>query len=287
MRPELDRQLIKPNHARFEISVGKWLPKPLFLALLVGCGGSNLAKQPIFVDGRAVAAAGDSLIGLTSTAGNGLIIHNRFTNEFRSIGSENLVSPVHVQESNDSWYVSDVRDGKNFIVVLSSGGELKQEIDLSQYSATPHQFAVLPDGRIVIEAPDGKLRMIDGDNVSTFAETDVSEGTSGLVVAAVGGVLHAIRGQHITLYNEFGNIRWRVEWPWDDSAYPSDVAVDAQGRPHIIAGIGNAGNFVVYSLSTVTGEVLRWSPPGPAATYTVERLGRLAVDEPANWIGLE
>jgi len=99
-----------------------------------------------------------------------------------------------------------------------------------------------------------------------------------VVKAAEGGAVQALPGKHITLYNEFGHIRWRIDWPWRETAYVNDLTVDAQGRIHVIAGIPSEKNFVVYSLAAVTGEVVRWSTPGPYASFNVDYLGEIRPD---------
>jgi hypothetical protein len=154
---------------------------------------------------------------------------------------------------------------------------MERRLDLSRFSAVPHQFAVLPDGRIIIETTEGRLLALRGDGVETFV--DVRGGSRpGLLVAAAGGAVQALPGKHITLYNEFGHIRWRIDWPWLETAFVTDLTVDAQGRIHVIAGIPSEKNFVVYSLASVSGDVVRWSTPGPSASFAVDYLGEIRPD---------
>jgi hypothetical protein len=227
----------------------------------------------IFINGRAVATSGDSLLAYAVSEEGGLVIADRGGRVRDTLGSEILTSPFHVQEHGGHWFVSDVDDGRASIVELTFTGELVRRYDVDSLVAVPHQFAVLPDGRIVLETP-GALLALAGDSVETFAI--MNQGTrTGLLVAARGGVLHAAPGQWITLYNANGNIRWRLTWPWREDAFVGDLAVDAQGRPHVIAGEQGRPGFIVFGLSPITGEVVRWSEPGPYATFAIDRLGAI------------
>jgi hypothetical protein len=191
-----------------------------------------------------------------------------------------------VQWHDGLWYVSDVENGRSLIVMLGLDGQPRGRIPLGRLTETPHQFAILPNGQIVVEGSGGVLVAMAGDSAGTFAITERSAKT-GLLIGAAGGVLHAIPDQYITLYNEFGRIRWRTDWPWASTAYVADVAVDAHGRIHVIAGVPRDGTFVVYTLSSQTGEVVRWSTPGPAATFVVDRLGEIRPDDPKRWVSGE
>jgi hypothetical protein len=181
--------------------------------------------------------------------------------------------------------VSDVIDGESWIVVFDPQWEVEDRIRLDTIATAPHQFAVLPDGRIVVEAPDSRLVAIEGDSITTFALTDSSPRT-GLILGALGGVLHAVQDREITLYNEAGNIRWRLQWPWEQEAFVADLALDAQGRMHVLAGREGSNQFYAYSLDRNTGQVIRWSVlPGTSATFVIDRMGEIQPDLVENWIG--
>jgi hypothetical protein len=244
---------------------------------LSACGPSRPAPQPIFVDGRAVAAAGDTLLAFTRSGSSAVFLLHRHAGTVDTLGRGALHSPLHIQLAGDRWYVSDVQDGRASLVIFARNGQIEERRDLSRFGVVPHQFAVLPDGRIVIEATEGRLLALREDRVETFV--DVRGGSRpGLLAAAAGGVVQALPGKHITLYNEFGHIRWRIDWPWRETAFVTDLTVDAQGRIHVIAGIPSEKNFVVYSLAAVTGEVVRWSTPGPYASFNVDYLGEIRPD---------
>ena len=256
----------------------------LWAALLTGCGPSAPTGDLVFVDGRAVAVAGDSLLAITRSGENGIVLRDRETGAVYNRGEQALVSPHHVQEHEGRWYVSDVQDGAWLIAVFSPQWEVERRVRVDSIATAPHQFAVLPDGRIVIEAPEGRLLALEGDSVTTFALTEVSSRT-GLLLGALGGVLHTVPDRSITLYNEAGNIRWRLQWPFEDGvAYVTDVAVDAQRRMHVLAGQERSNLFYAYTLERDTGQVIRWSVPGPAATFVVGRLGQIEPDSASRWI---
>lgn len=252
------------------------------LALLSACGRRPSGIQPIFVEGRAVTMAGDTAYALTGGGRSGLWIKSLLTGESREIGAQILKSPAHAQWFNGDWYVSDVENGKSVIVVLGADGTLKRRIPADRHTDASHQFAVLPDGRLILEGRGGKLIALQDDKESTFVVTEQSSRT-GLLIAASGGVIHAIPDQYVTLYNEFGHIRWRIDWPWASTAFISDLSVDGNARVHVIAGVPSQGTFVVYTLSTQTGEAVRWSIPGRAATFTVDPLGRLEPGKAEDW----
>lgn len=249
------------------------------------CEPPNPAQDLIFVDGRAVAPAGDSVYAFSRPGENGILVVPRSGGAPRAIGAGVLASPVQVQELAGHWYVSDVDDGNPLLVILSATGDVVRRIALDTIAATPHQFAALPDGRVVVEAPGGQLVVLSDTGVTTFALTPESPTRTGLLVAGHGGALHAVPDHYITLYNENGNIRWRLAWPWDASAFVTDIAVDAQGRFHVIAGQEGQEIFVVFMLSPATGEVLRWSEPGPYATFVVTRMGNIEPDSASRWVG--
>jgi len=238
----------------------------------------------IFLDGRAVAPALDSVYAITESGTPALLLYYRRTGVLDTIGIGELSSPIHTQWLDDDWYVSDVVEGRPSIVVFGPDGAVTQRIDLGGVASSPHQFAVLPDKRIVVEGNDGRLVYLDGDSVVTFALSEQGART-GLVVAARGGVLHAVAGKLVTLYNGQGHIRWRIEWPWDSSIYGIDLAVDTQGRTHLLAGQENEQSFIVFGFSPTTGEVIRWSMEGPSATFVVGRMGEIYPDSASNWVG--
>jgi len=248
---------------------------------LAACANQPLAVEPVFVEGRAVSAAGDSLLALTVSGRRGILVRRR-SGRPQELGAAVLHSPRQVQWWNGEWYASDVENGRPSVVVLTPDGKLKRRIALDRVSDTPHQFAVLADGRLVVEGPAGTLLAMDGDTATTFAVTRQAAKT-GLLVAAAGGVLHAIPGRYLTLYNQFGHIRWRLDWPWAGTAFVTDLAVDAHGRIHAIAGVPRDSSFLVYTLSSQTGEVVRWSNPERRATFSVDRLGNIRPDDPDRW----
>jgi hypothetical protein len=196
-----------------------------------------------------------------------------------------LTSPFHAQEVGGRWFVSDVDGGRPSIAVVSADGALERRIPLDTLATAPHQFAVLPDGRVVLEMPDHRLVSLSADGeLTTFAIIEEGD-RPGLLVAAAGGVLHALPHRSITLYNAQGNLRWRLPWPWHEGAFVTDLAVDARGRYHVLAGEEGRNTFVVFTLSHTSGEVLRWSVPGPYATFVVDRLGQIEPDTADRWLG--
>ncbi len=253
-------------------------------ALLWSCGGSSKSLGLIYVRGRAVEPVGDSLLAMTAEGIDGLVLYDLRSGTIDTIGSDALDRPLQVQQVDGRWYVSDIRDGRPQIVVLSWDGALERRVDLGDISAYAHQFAVLPGGRIVVESTDLELLLIDGDSITSFALIETGPRPS-LIAGAAGGVLHAVPGKHMTLYNEFGNIRWRVEWPWAVTAYFTDISVDRQGRIHMMAGVPGDSAFRVYTLARDDGDVIAWSPAGPYATFVVERRGRFRPDSASNWLG--
>jgi catechol 2,3-dioxygenase-like lactoylglutathione lyase family enzyme len=220
---------------------------------------------------------GDTLLAFTQAGLRGFVVVHRLSQRADTLGRGLLASPARIQYQGGRWYVSDVQDGRPFVVVFAADGRLIERVALGPFGGVPHQFAVLPDGRLVFETPDGRLLALKGESPAPFA--DVRGGPkTGLVIAASGGVFHALPDKHLTLYNQFGHIRWRIDWPWLETAFVTDLTVDAHGRIYVIAGIPSERNFVVYSLSNITGEVVRWSTPGPYASFSVDRLGEIRPD---------
>lgn len=247
------------------------------LLLLGACGGPRFSGQPIFIEGRAVAYAGDSLMAFTRAGHPFVFVQHRRTGTMDTLGLGDLSSPLHIEYSQGRWYISDVEQGRPSIAVFDSQGTLERKIPLARLAATPNQFAVLPDGRIIVEVPGGQLLALAGDSTTMF--TAFRPGAkSGLLIGAAGGVLHAVPDRHITLYNQFGNIRWRIQWQWRETAFISDVSQDANGRVHLIAGVPSEGSFIVYTLATENGEVVRWSIPGPYASFQVNHFGEIRPD---------
>jgi hypothetical protein len=245
--------------------------------LAIACGPSGASRQPIYIEGRPVLPLGDTAIAYTKVGVSGLLVLHRRTGATDTLGSGMLRGPLNVEFDGTRWYVSDIEEGRPSIAILRPDGSLEKRIDLSQLSATPHQFALLPDGRIVLEIPGGELVALSGDSIATFARFRPGP-KSGLLKGARGGVLHGLPDRHVTLYNQFGNIRWRIDWPWRETAYITAISVDSNGRIHLIAGVPSEGNFVVYTLAAETGEVVRWSVPGPYASFTVDHFGDIRPD---------
>ncbi len=252
--------------------------------LLCSCDSSRQSLGLVYLRGRAVEPVGDSLLAMTAEGSDGLILYDLRSKTVDTIGGEFLDSPVQVQNVAGRWYVSDVDDGRPEIVVLSWDGNLERRIELGEISSIAHQFAVLPDGSVVVESSDSQLLRIKEDGIETFALIEIGMRPS-LIAGADGGVLHAVPGEHMTLYNEFGNIRWRVEWPWADTAFFTDISVDRQGRIHMIAGVPGDNAFRVYTVAREDGDVIAWSGAGPYATFIVERRGRFRPDSASNWLG--
>ncbi|HEY2825038.1 MAG TPA: hypothetical protein VGI83_05790 [Gemmatimonadales bacterium] len=253
-------------------------------AIVIACNRAGSGPQPIFIDGRAVTTVGDTIVAMTRSGGHAVIVRDQRTGALRRLGEGALHSPLQVQWAAGRWYVSDLDQGSYGIVEFSPPGALERRVALDTLTRTPHQFAVLPDGRIVVEGSGRRLLAISRDSITTFARTD-SGRKPGLLVAASGGVLLALPDKSITLFNAFGNVRWRIDWQWLETAFFTDVSVDAEGRIHFMAGVPSEGKFIVYSLSPINGEVVRWSEPGPYATFVVDRFGVLTPDSAANWAG--
>lgn len=240
-------------------------------------------RELVYFHGRAVAMGPDSLLAFTSSDTTGVIVLDPETGVARVLGQGYLHSPVHVQYERDRWYVSDMVEGIPSVVVLTRDGALERRLDLDGVSALPHQFGVLPDGRVVVQAMDNRLIAHTADSVTTFTLTEVGARPS-LIVAAGGGILHAVPDHHLSLYNGLGHIRWRIEWPWRESAFISDIAVDRQGRIHVLSDGEEEGTFVVFTIVPETGEIDRWSTPGPYATFVVNIFGAVLPDSADHWI---
>lgn len=253
-------------------------------ALLTGCDLTPSPQPPVFIEGRAVAAAGDTLYAVALADTGGVLRMGPRGGNRDTFGLAALASPVEVQWVAGSWYVSDIVDGAPAVRVFDAAGGLQRTIPLGAHTNLRHQFGALTDGRIVVEAPDGRLVAVGpgDDSVSTFAATDQSPRPS-LLLAAEDGVVHGVPDQAITLYNRFGRIRWRIEWPWVETAHVTDLAADARGRIHILSGVANEGTFIVYTMDAVSGEVVRWSEAEPRPTFVVDTWGATTLDESGRW----
>ncbi|UCG86959.1 MAG: hypothetical protein JSW71_24225 [Gemmatimonadota bacterium] len=251
------------------------------ILISVACEVPGPDLEPVFVDGRAVAPSGDTLLAITAPGMPGVLLYDRRDGTKQWMGVDELSSPAHVQWSEGHWYVSDVNDGLALVTVFTPDGRLADRLDLASHAAVAHQFAVLPGGQIIVETADDRLVAIRGDSVVTFALIDESPRT-GMLVAARGGVLHVVPNRTLTLYNGLGKIRWRKEWPWVESLFLTDLAVDSRGRPMILAGLEGRDGFVVYGLDAITGEVIIWME-GPTATFSIRKYGDIQPDTPSNW----
>ena len=244
-------------------------------SLLAGCG-MQPPEHPIFADGRATAPAGDTMFALTHAGLGGLEVHDRRTGTIDTIGVGILASPWHVEFQLGHWWVSDVDQGRPSVAVLTLDGRVERRYDLWRRGAVPHQFAVLPDGRLIVETRDGLLA-VTGDSATSFVQFRPTP-VSGFLISARGGVVHALPDRHITLYNQFGSIRWRVDWPWDESLIVSDLEVDSNGRLHVLTAVPVRGFFRVYSPTPETGEIVLWSDSSSYASFTINRFGNLWAD---------
>lgn len=252
------------------------------VALLPGCDAPASTFEPVFLEGRAVEPDGDSVFAVTARDVGALVLYDRAGETRDTLGVGILRNPDHVEMQGNAWYVSDLADGRPEVVVLGRDGALVRRVPLAGTAIQPHQFAVLPDGGIVVEASGGRLVVLRGDSIATFAVVEVGSRPS-LLRGAGGGVLHAIPDQTITLYNGFGNIRWRVEWPWAETAFVSSAGEDSRGRIHYIAGVAGENTFIAYSMTPGTGEVVWWSEPQVEASFVVDRLGELTPAQ-GRWI---
>ncbi|HEX9631973.1 MAG TPA: hypothetical protein VGA02_05865 [Gemmatimonadales bacterium] len=242
------------------------------VALLPGCDAPAPTVEPVFLAGRAVEPDGDSAYAVTSREAGALVVYDRAGRVRDTLGVGILRHPDRVEIQGDAWYLSDLDDGRPVVVVLGRDGTLRRRVPLAGIAIQPHQVAVLPDGGIVVEAAGGRLVVLRGDSVSTFAVVDVASRPS-LLRGAGGGVLHAVPDRTITLYNGFGNIRWRVEWPWAETAFVTSVGEDSRGRLHFLAGVAEDNTFIAYSMIAATGEIVWWSEPQAEASFVVGRRG--------------
>ena len=253
------------------------------VALLTGCDAPAPTFEPIFLGGRAVAPSGDSLFAVTVRDAQAVVVYDALGRVRDTLGMGLLHNPGRLQAVGADWYVSDADSGAPSIVVLAHDGSLVRRISLEGRTNRAHQFAVLPDGGIVVEGLDGRLVTIRGDSVETFAVVELGNRPS-LIVGASGGVLHAIPDKTITLYNGFGHIRWRTDWPWAETAFVSDIGEDSRGRIHVIAGVAQSDTFIAYSMTPGGGEVVRWSEPAVEGSFLVSRLGEI-VEARGRWAG--
>jgi hypothetical protein len=248
------------------------------LALLAGCDAPAGTYDPIFLAGRAVVPAGDSLVAVTSREAAAIVVYDRAGRVVDTLGRGVLQSPDQLQIVGDDWYVSDLRDGRPVVVVLARDGAVRRTVPVGDIAAHAHQFAVLPDGALVVESRDGRLVTLRGDSVATFAAVEIGPRPS-LLLGAGGGVLHAVPDRHITLYNGFGNIRWRIEWPWAATAYIGDLSQDRRSRIHALAGVEATNTFIAYTFEEGTGEIIRWSDETAEGSFVVDRLGEIVPAE--------
>ena len=227
--------------------------------------------------------AGDSLVAVTSREAAAIIVYDRLGRVVDTLGQGVLQSPAHLQIMGADWYVSDLRDGRPVVVVLGRDGAVRRTVPVGDVAAHAHQFAVLPDGAVVVESRDGRLAALRGDSAATFAAVEIGPRPS-LLLGAGGGVLHAVPDRHITLYNGFGNIRWRIDWPWAATAYIGDLSQDRRGRIHALAGVEATNTFIAYTFEEGTGEIIRWSDETAAGSFLVDRLGEIVPAE-GRWMG--
>lgn len=252
------------------------------LAALAGCKAPSAFKAPIFIAGRPVATMGDSLFAVPATNAPVVLLLDRAGHVTDTLRAEALTQPVQIQALADTWFVSDGGGTAPTLFVFSADGRLLRQTSLAAANPASAHFAVLPDGRIVVEGRGGQLVALFGDADTIFVPVQVGPRPS-LLVGADGGVFYAAPGKSVALYNGFGHIRWRVDWPWADSAYVGGVAVDAKGRIHLISGVGSQGTFIVYTLATASGEIVRWSAPDSVPTFVVDRLGALTRGDTTHW----
>ena len=82
----------------------------LWSVLVTGCGAPSTSQDLIFVDGRAVASAGDSLLAIARQGERAITVRERETGAVFPRGEQALTSPHHVQERAGIWYVSDAAE---------------------------------------------------------------------------------------------------------------------------------------------------------------------------------
>ena len=251
---------------------------------LVGCSGIASTEDLIFVDGRAVAFAGDTLMAFTQQGANEVFVRDRRSGQISAHAGSQLTSPHHIQEFGARWYVSDITDGEAAINAFSERWEFIERVGVDSLASAAHQFAILPSGAVVLEGLDGRLISLHGDSITTFALVETTSARTGMLIAAQGGALHTVPGKTLTLYNERGNVRWRQDWPWHEGAFVTDLSVDANGRVHVLAGEEGTDVFYAFTLSPVTGEAVRWTPASSSATFVVEHLGEIKPDSARRWL---
>jgi len=252
------------------------------LATLAACKAPSTFKAPIFIAGRSVATMGDSLFAVPAANAPVVLVLDRDGHVADTLGAGTLSQPVQVQALADTWFVSDGGGTTPTLFAFTADGHLLRKTSLATADPASAQFAVLPDGRVVVERAGGQLVALAGDSNTIFVPVQVGPRPS-LLVGADGGVFYAAPGKSVALYNGFGHIRWRVDWPWADSAYVGGVAVDSKGRIHLISGVGNQRTFIVYTLATASGEIVRWSAADSVPTFVVDRLGALTRGDTTHW----
>lgn len=278
MRFRRNHRQLSGNYSTMRSFVARISTCTVALASLA-CNSPVSVERPVFIQGRAVATAGDSLYAAAAPGGPLVVFHP--DGHADSLGGGVLHDPLTVQWDAGAWWVSDLVDGAPSVVRITPDGSTRR-IPLAGTAVQPHQFAVLPDGRLIVEGSERRLVAVRDDSVTTFAVVPASERPS-LVIGASGGVLHAVPDAQVTLYNAFGHERWRLEWPWVETAHVSAIATDAVGRIHLLSGVADEGTFLVYSLDPSTGEVVRWSEADSTATFTVDRLGKVTPAAGGRW----
>ncbi len=252
------------------------------VAALAACKAPSAFKAPVFIAGRAVATMHDSLFAVPAARTPVVLVLDRDGHAVDTLAAAGLTQPVQVQALADTWFVSDGAGRAPTLFVFTAAGHLLRQSPLAAADPVSAHFAVLPDGRIVVQGTGGRLVALAGDSGKIFVPVEVGPRPS-LLAGADGGVFYAAPGKSVALYNGFGHIRWRVDWPWADSAYVGGVSVDAKGRIHLISGVGNQGTFIVYTLATPSGEIVRWSAADSVPTFVVDRLGALTGGDTTHW----
>lgn len=254
----------------------------LVAAAVAACQAPSALKAPVFIAGRAVATMRDSLFAVPAAGAPVVLVLDHDGHVVDTLAAPALTRPVQVQALADSWFVSDGGGKAPTLFVFTADGHLVRQASLAAAHPVSAHFAILPDDRIVVEGTGGQLVALSGDSAKIFVPVEVGPRPS-LLAGADGGVFYAAPGKTVTLYNGFGHIRWRVNWPWADSAYVGAVAVDARGRIHLISGVGSQGTFIVYTLATPSGEIVRWSAADSVPTFVVDRLGALTGGDTTRW----
>ena len=139
---------------------------------LTGCGGSQEVEPA------------DGTLGMVSTAHPlateaGLAVLEKGGNAFdaavATAAALNVVEPA-----------MSGMGGYGTIMVFDAEWEILDRIRIDTLGATPHQFAVLPDGRIVLEGSEAHLLVLGAGTMETFAIFDAGQ-RSGLLTAAMVG----------------------------------------------------------------------------------------------------